>query len=157
MLVLMAAAWIAAGCLLSASWYNARQNDRVWQARGCSEDEIFTTVPCRVTLVATVVRLTRSEAEFDVRGRRLLMPVMISGDMPATTGALVRVTLYGGVPIRLEGQRRHYDAVGSAAERANAYRFFGLFILVGSLICTPIPIGSLWLRLASRRRSGPER
>lgn len=104
--------------------------DEVSNAPACAADQVFTSAPCRATLDAIVVTVTRDYVDLSVEGRPLSMPAFVHGSLDGIDGSPVRVTLYAGTPIRIEGPALTIDGHDSPASKAEDARVSALMFLV---------------------------
>jgi hypothetical protein len=152
-LVALALFWTVGACLLVASWRSAVAEDRVREAPTCSESQLFTATECRITLDGTMTSLTSDRAEMDVGGRHVSATVTISGTIPDMSGVPVRVTLYRGKPMHIEGQDLKIDTDDAPARSYTDFRNVGMFFLIGGalLVGANVLIGSIGRRRATPR------
>ena len=152
-LAVLATGWILAGVALIAQRQAEAQQRRVDQAPVCETSQVFSGARCRATVDGTVTALSTKQAEVDVAGRHLTMVVSLHQVNGAGPGTPVRVTVYRGAPIRLDGDLVHINAVDSPADRrtdahqiGRAMMFLGTFLGGGNLFI------ALAARSSNRRR-----
>lgn len=115
------------------------------EAPTCSGSQLFTAMECRITVDGTMTSLTSDRAEMDVGGRHVSATVTISGTIPDVSGVAVRVTLYRGKPIRIDGQDLKIDTDNAPASSHTDFRNAGMFFLIGGalLVGANVFIGSI--------------
>jgi hypothetical protein len=149
-LAALALFWTVGAWLLVASWRSAVAEDRVREAPTCSESQLFTATECRITLDGTMTSLTSGRAEMDVGGRHVSTTVTIAGTIPDVSGVPVRVTLYRGKPIHIDGQDLKIDT-DDAPTRHTDFRNAGMFFIIGgTLLVGANVLGSIGRRHAPR-------
>jgi hypothetical protein len=106
-------------------------------------EERFTSASCQFTLGGTLVELSHADAELEVEGRRLSVPIQVVGDTSHAQGSKVRVRFYRGQPILIYGPEVQIDAKNSPAKRASDYQnsAIGVFALSTGLIGLGLLIG----------------
>lgn len=99
-------------------------------------------------LDGTMTSLTSDWAEMDVGGRHVSATVTISGTIPDVRGVPVRVTLYRGKPIHIDGHDLKIDTDGTPASSHTDFRNAGMFFLIGGavLVGANVLIGSIGRR-----------
>ncbi|WP_426513424.1 hypothetical protein ACPPVO_24135 [Dactylosporangium sp. McL0621] len=127
----MAIFWTVGACLLLAAWRSGVAEDRARHAPTCPEGQAFTPAECQITFDGTMTGLTHDRAEMDVGGRRATAKVTLSGEISDVRGVPVRVTLYQGKVIHIEGQRLKIDTGDAPATNHTNLRNFGMFCIVG--------------------------
>jgi hypothetical protein len=144
-LAALALLWTIGACLLVAAWRSAVAQDRVRNAPTCSENQVFTPTECRTTLDATMTSLSSEQADMDIGGRHVSTAVMISGHIPDLTGQPVRVTLYRGKPIHIDGQDLNIDTKDAPATNHTDFLNAGMAVLIGGTLLTGfnVLIGSI--------------
>jgi hypothetical protein len=134
--------------LLVGSLFGSVGPDRFRHAPMCSPSQVFTSAYCRIAVDATVTAVTRREIVVDVDGRRVTAEMNFHGPLPGTAaGAPVRVTIYQGVPVHIEGGGLNHDTPGAPADRVGELRVAALLFLIGG----PVLIGAGALRHSGRR------
>ncbi|GAA3454763.1 hypothetical protein [Dactylosporangium matsuzakiense] len=151
-LAILALGWAVAGVALIAQRQAEAQQRRAEQAPVCAATEIFSGTSCRATVAGTMTALSLRQALVDVDGRPLTMTVSLHRIDSYVPGTPVQVTLYRGVPVRLDGDRIHIDAVDSPADRvADARETIPVAIYFGTLAGGVNLIVSLAVRLSKRQ------
>jgi hypothetical protein len=151
-LAVLATFWTVGACLLVASCRSAVAENRAREAPTCSESQLFTAAECRATLDATMISLNSHRAEMYVKGRRVSAGVKIAGPIPYVRDLPVRVTLYRGEPIHVEGQDLTIDTDDSPANSRADFLFWGTALL----IIGPFVVGANTLiRFLGRRWATP--
>ncbi len=89
----------------------------------------------------------------DIGGRRGSATVTISGTIPDVSGVPVRVTLYRGKPVHIDGQDLKIDTDDAPASSHTDFRNAGMFCLIGGalLVGANVLIGSIGRRRATPR------
>lgn len=152
-LAALALFWTVGAFLLLASWRSAVAEDRVREAPTCSESQLFTATECRITLDGTMTSLTSDRAEMDLGGRRVSASVTIAGTIHDASGVPVRVTLYRGKPIHIDGQDLKIDTDDAPTSSHTNFRNAGMFFIIGGalLVGVNVLIGSIGQRRATPR------
>lgn len=145
--------WTVGACLLVAAWRSGVAEDRAHRAPTCSEGQAFKPVECQITIDGTMTGLTHDRAEMDVGGRRATARVTLSGEISDVRGVPVRVTLYRGKVIHIEGQRLKIDTDDAPASSHTALRNIGMFFIVGGAVLAGVNLllGSIRRRWAAAR------
>ena len=166
---MMAVLWTVGACLLVAAWRNGIAEQMASRAPVCAEGQAFTPTPCQVTLDGTMIGLTTHKADVDVAGRHITAEVSLSGPKTDVSGVAVRVTMYQGKVIHIQGERLNFDTEDAPATHHSNLLNSGIgVILLGSflaggnvllgLLQRP-PGAAQWLRLSlpAERPSPPHR
>jgi hypothetical protein len=131
-LLTLAVFWTVGAVLLVASLYGSVGLDRFRSAPTCSPSQAFTSADCRITVDATLTALTRDQVAMDVDGRHISTGVFLHGQLPDNVaGVPVRVTVYRGVVVHVEGGDLNFDTGAAPVNRVGNLRFAGLFFLIG--------------------------
>jgi hypothetical protein len=130
--------WTVGALLLLAAWRSAVAEDRIRTAPICSESQIFTSTECRITLDATMTSLTSTRAELDVGERHVSAAVRLAGPTSGASGVPVRVTIYRGQPIHVEGSKFNFDTEASPTTQREDFLNFGLVVLIGGNVLVSI-------------------
>ncbi|WP_436532973.1 hypothetical protein [Actinoplanes sp. HUAS TT8] len=150
-LALLSLFWMVGAGFLLASWRSGVAEQRVRDAPVCSGDP-FTSAPCRVTLDATMVALSSGSAQMTVGGRDVTAVVSLSGEIDDVRGRPVRVTLYRGKVIHVDGDRLNFDTDAAPATHHTNFRNFGLFFIVGPALMIAFTL--VWESVKERRAAG---
>ncbi|WP_433222975.1 hypothetical protein ACQP00_24910 [Dactylosporangium sp. CS-047395] len=152
-LAVLALGWLVAGVALIAQRQAEAQLRRAEQAPVCAPDQVFAGDACRAGLDGTVTALSTRAAEVDAGGRHLTFAVSLHRIDISAPGTPVQVTVYRGVPIRIDGDRIHVDAEDSPADRVDdAREFVRAAIYLGTVLGGLNLIISLATRWLRRRR-----
>ncbi|GAA0917109.1 hypothetical protein [Virgisporangium aurantiacum] len=154
----MAVLWAVGACLLVAAWRSGIAEQRASRAPVCAEGQEFTPVYCQVTLDGTMTGLTADKADVDVAGRHITAEVSLSGSKSDVSGVAVRVTMYRGKVIHIQGERLNFDTEDAPATRRwNLQNFAAGAFLIGFFLA-PVNVvlgllqrpsgGAQWLRLS---------
>jgi hypothetical protein len=133
-LAMMAACWVAGAVLLVLAGRSSAAQERIQAAPLCVAGQVFTATQCRFTLDGTMTDLTNYRAGIDVDGHHFAVDVFISGTIPEVAGTAVKVTLYRGEPVHVEGKGLKFDVEDAPSVSATNYRNSGLFLLVAGTI-----------------------
>src|ERR1044071_9433248 len=107
---------------------------RLREAPICSEGQLFTDAECKITLDGTLVDLSYSGVKVLVHGRYVSDDVTLSGNIPFVSGTPVRVTLYRGELMHVEGQDLKVDTDRSPAHEHRGYEGMGTALLLGGIL-----------------------
>ena len=140
--------WAGASLLVEASRSSVEAN-RAHNAPVCTADQLFTDTYCYDTLDGTMIGLDHYQADVDVGKRHLTAPVAFVGPVEDVRGLPVRVTVYRGKVVHIEGSRLKFDAQDAPAAIFEGYLDLGLTVAVGG---GGLVVISLLLRL---RRKPP--
>lgn len=92
--------------------------------------------------------VTREQIVMDVNGRRVTAEMDFHGPLPdAAAGLPVRLTIYRGVAVHIEGGDLNLDSLGAPVNSANDLRFAGLFFLLSGTVL----VGANALSRSTRR------
>ncbi|MEV6349688.1 hypothetical protein [Actinoplanes sp. NPDC051851] len=134
-LLALAGFWTVGVLMLVGSRYGSSGLDRFHDAPTCSPAQTFTATDCRATVGATLTALTNSQATMDVDGRRVSAGLTLHGQLPGdAVGQTVRVTLYRGTVVHLEGAGLNVDTDDTPVDHTGDFRLAGLFLLIGGTI-----------------------
>jgi hypothetical protein len=165
----MAVFWTVGACLLVAAWRSGIAEQRASRAPLCAEGQAFTPTHCQVTLDGTMTGLTADKADVDIAGRHITAEVSLAGPKPDVSGVAVRVTMYQGKVIHIQGEQLNFDTEDAPpTHRSNLQNFGIAAILVGSLLAggnvllgllQRPPGAAQWMRLSrpAERPSPPHR
>ncbi|WP_433087722.1 hypothetical protein ACQP1P_17470 [Dactylosporangium sp. CA-052675] len=149
----LATSWITAGAALIVQRQAEAQQRRVDQASVCESSQAFSGTDCRAVIDGTVTALSTKQAEIDAGGWHLTMVVSPDQTAGFAPGTPVRVTVYRGAPIRLDGDHVHFDAVDSPADRRNNARTAVRAVMsLGTLLGAGNLVVALAVRWLHRRR-----
>lgn len=151
-LAAMALFWVIGAVLLLVAWRASAAEDRIRDAPFCTAGQVFTATECRFTLDGTMTGLTSDRAEMDVDGRHFSVNVTLAGTIHDVAGLPVKVTLYRGKPIHVEGPDLRYDTDDAPATSARDFRNWGLSAIVGGTILSGF---NLVIALFGRPRKQP--
>jgi hypothetical protein len=126
---------LAGGYFLFVSWQSSLDEERILNAPTRTGNEVFTSTPCRATLLGNVHSITHTQVVFDIDDRQVTMPVRLAGPL-SSAGGPVRVTFYRGQPIRADGPRLKADAAGSPADNTKSNRWRALVPLATGALLT---------------------
>jgi hypothetical protein len=130
LLAVLALTWLASGCFLLAAWRSGVDDRQMRNAPLCAQSQLFTPADCQIELYGTLTDLTTRRAQLDIGGRHLIMDIAaLEDDHPEMAGNPVRVTLYRGRPVRIEGDRLTAEANDLPEDDRVTFGFFGLFCL----------------------------
>ncbi|MEV4518359.1 hypothetical protein AB0K00_56555 [Dactylosporangium sp. NPDC049525] len=133
-LVVMAGCWVAGAVLLVLAGRSSAAQERIQAAPFCTAGQVFTATACQFTLDGTMTDLTSDRAELDVDGRHFAVDVMISGTISEVAGTAVKVTLYRGKPVHVEGAGLSFDVEDAPSNSAMRYHNTGMFLLLAGTI-----------------------
>jgi len=147
-LLALAGFWTIGVLMLVVSLFGSAGPDRFRQAPTCSPRQVFTSAYCRITVDATVTAVTREQIVMDVDGRRVTAKMNFHGPLPdAAAGLPVRVTIYRGVAVHVEGGNLHLDTLDTPVNSVGVLRSAGMFFLIGGTVV----VVATTLRRSARR------
>jgi hypothetical protein len=149
-LLVLAGFWTIGILMLVGSSFGSVGLDRFRHAPTCTPSQEFSSADCRITVDATVTALTSAQITMDVGGRQVAPEVNLHGPLPDNvSGRPVRVTLYQGVAVHVEGGDWNFDTAAAPVDQGDYFRAVGLFFLIGGTVL--VGVNAL---ARSRRRAG---
>jgi len=128
----LAGFWTVGVVMLVGSLFGSVDLDRFRHAPACSLSQVYTSAYCRIAVDATLTAVTRDQIVMDVDGRRVTAEMNFHGPLPdAVAGLPVRVTMYRGIAVHIEGGDLNFDTLDAPVNRVSEFRFAGLFFLIG--------------------------
>ncbi|GAA1524633.1 hypothetical protein GCM10009827_046490 [Dactylosporangium maewongense] len=126
-------ACVTGGVLLGVAGHFSAADERIRTAPLCTAEQAFTPARCRFAFDGTVTDATGSRAGLDVWGRHYTVDAVIRGKPETHVGKAVRVTMYRGEPVRVEGASLVFDVDGTPASRADFWRNTGYVLLLAGV------------------------
>lgn len=147
-LLVLACSWTFGVVLVVTSLFGSVDPDHFRHAPACTPGQMFTKAYCRITVDATLTAVTREDIVTEVDGRRVTAHMNFHGPLPdAPAGLPVRLTLYRGVAVHVEGSDLNLDTLDTPVNDTTYLRSAGLFILIGGTVL----VGANALRRSNRR------
>jgi hypothetical protein len=134
-LLALAGFWTFGVVLLAGSRYGSVGLDHFRDAPTCPPSQTFTTTYCRITVDATLTTLTSTQVGIDVGGRQSSIEANLHGPLlDNVAGRPIRVTLYRGAVVHIEGTGLNFDTEDAPVDRTDELLFSGLFFLIGGTL-----------------------